>query len=219
MVKRRNINIVYNYFLQSKCVGQIISSRGLGVYSLLLLAKVQCDIIISSSLIVIIKVHFLNKSQYFDVPATFCFVAGHEKFRSMTSAFYRGAHGIVIVYDVTRMDSFTNIPKWLKELDLQDYNCIVKILIGNKNDLSLERTVPKEMAFKYADSNNIFLCETSAKTGDSVNEAFEHLVSRMLVVFHEDATSTAQSGLHSDLSTCILSGHDKFEEMVGGCSC
>ena len=145
--------------------------------------------------------------------------AGHEKFRSMTSAFYRGAHGIVIVYDVTRMDTFTNIPKWLKELDLQDYKCIVKILIGNKNDLSLERTVPKEMAFKYADSNNIFLCETSAKTGDSVNEAFEHLVSRMLVVFHEDATSTARSGLHADLSTCILSGHDKVEKMVGGCSC
>jgi Ras-related protein Rab-1A len=137
----------------------------------------------------------------------------------MTSAFYRGAHGIVMVYDVTRMETFTNIPKWLKELDLQDYNCIVKILIGNKNDLSLERTVPKEMAFKYADSNNIFLYETSAKTGDSVNEAFEHLVSRMLVVFHEDKVTSAQPGLPGDLSTCILSGQEKVEKIAAGCSC
>jgi GTPase SAR1 family protein len=138
----------------------------------------------------------------------------------MTSSFYRGAHGIVVVYDVTRMETFTNIPKWLKELELQDYNCVVKILIGNKSDLSKERAVPREMAFKYADNNNIFLHETSAKTGDSVREAFEHLVSRMLVVYHEDTATTTN---HGDLSTFILSGDEKLKVQklvaVSGCAC
>ena len=145
------------------------------------------------------------------------FVAGHEKFRSLTSAFYRGAHGIVLVYDVTNIESFTNIPKWLKELDLQDYNSIVKILFGNKNDLSIERSVPREMAFKYADNNNMFLFETSAKTGNGVYEAFENLIFRMLTVFQEDTKPT----LSSNLSTCILSGQEKVEKMVAGsgCSC
>lgn len=127
----------------------------------------------------------------------------------------------MLVYDVTRMETFTNIPKWLKELDLQDYNCTVKILFGNKSDLSSERTVPKEMAFKYADAHNMFLFETSAKTGDSVHEAFEHLVSRMLVLFHEEETLSKKPCLAGDLPTCILSEHEKVEKMVAGsgCSC
>ena len=156
--------------------------------------------------------------QNYDVPVIFCFVAGHERFRSITSAFYRGAHGIVLVYDVTRMETFTNIPKWLQELDLQDYNCTVKILFGNKSDLSSERDVPRETAFKYADSNNMFLFETSAKSGKSVNEAFEHLVSRMLVVFHEAESTAKKPILPGDLSTCILSEQKKI---IGGsgCSC
>ena len=143
------------------------------------------------------------------------FLAGHERFRSLTSAFYRGAHGIVLVYDVTRMETFTNIPRWLKDHDLQDYNCPVKILFGNKNDLP-ERTVPREMAFKYADSHNMFLFETSAKTGDSVNEAFEHLVSRMIVVFHENTVTTEK---RSFIETCMLSEHGEVEKMVAGSGC
>ncbi|XP_028390853.1 ras-like GTP-binding protein YPT1 [Dendronephthya gigantea] len=144
--------------------------------------------------------------------------AGHERFRSMTSAFYRGAHGIVLVYDVTRMETFTNIPKWLKELDLQDCNCTVKILFGNKSDLSIERTVPREMAFKYADAHNMFLFETSAKTGDSVHEAFEHLVSRMLILFHEKETSPKKPPCSAGvLPTCILSGQENVAQ--SSCSC
>ena len=108
------------------------------------------------------------------------------------------------------METFTNIPKWLKDLDLQDCNCTVKILFGNKNDLP-ERSVPRELAFKYADSNNMFLFETSAKTGDSVNEAFEHLVSRMLVVFHDGKETTSKP---SFIETCILSEPGKVEEMI-----
>ena len=128
----------------------------------------------------------------------------------------------MLVYDVTRLETFTNIPRWLKELDLQDYHCTVKILFGNKSDLSPEQTVPRQMAFKYADSNNMFLFETSAKTGYSVHEAFHELVSRMLAVFHEGAsTSNASPCLSADIPKCILSGHEKVEKMVAGtgCSC
>jgi len=98
--------------------------------------------------------------------------AGQERFRTITSSYYRGAHGIIVVYDVTDQKSFDNIKKWLKEIDTFAGNLVQKLLVGNKCDLVNERTVSTESGKALADSLRIPFVETSAKDSTNVEEAF-----------------------------------------------
>jgi len=100
--------------------------------------------------------------------------AGQEHFRSITRQYYRGATGILLVYDVTRRETFTNVYGWLEEVNHhanQDQDKTV-ILVGNKCDLEEERQVSTEEGAAFAKSNGLLFLETSAKTGHNVDEAF-----------------------------------------------
>jgi len=99
--------------------------------------------------------------------------AGQEKFRTITSGYYRGAHGIILVYDITDRNSFNNLRHWLQQVDLHAASNVTKMMIGNKVDLKDSRTVECDEAKEFADSMNIPFVETSAKTAENVNEAFE----------------------------------------------
>jgi small GTP-binding protein len=72
--------------------------------------------------------------------------AGQERFRTITSSYYRGAHGIIIVYDVTDQDSFNNVKQWLNEIDRYASDNVNKLLVGNKSDLTANKVVPTETA-------------------------------------------------------------------------
>eukprot|EP00761_Pharyngomonas_kirbyi_P002944 gb/GECH01002948.1/.p1 GENE.gb/GECH01002948.1/~~gb/GECH01002948.1/.p1 ORF type:complete len:203 (+),score=36.67 gb/GECH01002948.1/:1-609(+) len=101
--------------------------------------------------------------------------AGQERFRNITASYYRGAHAVVVIYDITNKESFENIQHWLGEIDQYADANITKFLVGNKCDLEELRQVSKADAQKYADSLNIKFIETSAKTNDNVSEAFQML--------------------------------------------
>lgn len=91
------------------------------------------------------------------------------------------AHGIILVYDVTRAETFTNLKNWLKECDLYaTFSDCVKLLIGNKIDLKEERQVTSIEAQSFAKSNNMVYIETSAKTRENVDKAFEEVVYQIL---------------------------------------
>ncbi|EFC35538.1 rab family small GTPase [Naegleria gruberi] len=91
------------------------------------------------------------------------------------------AHGIILVYDVTREETFNNIKNWLKECDLYStFEECVKLLIGNKIDLKEERKVSLQDAQNFAKSNNMVYIETSAKTKENVDKAFEEVVYQIL---------------------------------------
>ncbi|OWF56414.1 GTP-binding protein YPTC1 [Mizuhopecten yessoensis] len=98
--------------------------------------------------------------------------AGQDRFKSITSSFYRGAHGIMLVYDVTDMDSFINVEKWLQEVDKQRGRDNSIILVGNKSDMTSKRVVTWEMGKEYADKLGVLYLETSAKTSTNVETLF-----------------------------------------------
>merc|ERR1712088_1249121 len=73
--------------------------------------------------------------------------AGQERFRTITSSYYRGAHGIIVVYDVTDQESFNNVKQWLQEIDRYACENVNKLLVGNKCDLTTKKAVDVEQAF------------------------------------------------------------------------
>jgi len=98
--------------------------------------------------------------------------AGQERFRTITSSYYRGAHGIIIVYDITDKESFDNVRQWLFEIDRYASESVCKLLVGNKADLKNKRAVEYETAKAFADELNIPFLETSAKSATNVEQAF-----------------------------------------------
>ncbi|PNT48361.2 hypothetical protein POPTR_002G074400v4 [Populus trichocarpa] len=108
--------------------------------------------------------------------------AGQERFRTLTSSYYRGAQGIIMVYDVTRRETFTNLSEiWAKEIDLYSTNqdCI-KMLVGNKVDKESERVVTKKEGIDFAREYGCLFLECSAKTRVNVEQCFEELVLKIL---------------------------------------
>ncbi|XP_031990432.1 ras-related protein Rab-18-B-like [Corvus moneduloides] len=104
--------------------------------------------------------------------------AGQERFRTLTPSYYRGAQGVVLVYDVTRKDTFTGLQGWLNELEMYNSNT-VKMLVGNKTDKP-DREVERKEGLQFARKHSLLFIETSAKTQEGVQHAFEELVIKIL---------------------------------------
>ncbi|KAL2487321.1 Ras-related protein RABC2a [Abeliophyllum distichum] len=110
--------------------------------------------------------------------------AGQERFRTLTSSYYRGAQGIILVYDVTRRDTFTNLSDiWAKEVELYSTNqdCI-KMLVGNKVDRESERVVSREEGMALANEFGCLFLECSARTRENVEQCFEELALKIMEV-------------------------------------
>ena len=87
--------------------------------------------------------------------------AGQERFRTITSSYYRGAHGIIVVYDVTDLESFNNVKQWLHEIDRYACDNVNKLLVGNKCDLTAKKVVEYASAKEFAENlgiNYVVLC-------------------------------------------------------------
>ena len=106
--------------------------------------------------------------------------AGHEAFQSITRTYYKGAVGALLVYDITRRETFNHLVKWLSEVRENASNDITIILIGNKNDLEDKRQVSIEEGESFASENNLLFLETSAKTSNNIAEAFNLSAIRIL---------------------------------------
>ncbi|ESN99910.1 hypothetical protein HELRODRAFT_185778 [Helobdella robusta] len=120
--------------------------------------------------------------------------AGQERFRTITSSYYRGAHGIIIVYDITDKDSFENIKQWLGEIDRYASENVNKLLVGNKCDLVERRIVTQEQAKLFASEQHLDFLETSAKDATNVEEAFKKMATNIKQRIDSTATSAAGPG-------------------------
>jgi len=98
--------------------------------------------------------------------------AGQESFRSITRSYYRGAAGALLVYDITRRETFNHLTAWLDDARQHSNSNMTIMLIGNKSDLEHKRAVSTEEGRQFAKENGLIFIETSAKTAANVEEAF-----------------------------------------------
>eukprot|EP01088_Endostelium_zonatum_P020036 TRINITY_DN71_c0_g1_i1.p2 TRINITY_DN71_c0_g1~~TRINITY_DN71_c0_g1_i1.p2 ORF type:complete len:210 (-),score=48.33 TRINITY_DN71_c0_g1_i1:706-1335(-) len=141
--------------------------------------------------------------------------AGQEKFNALTSSYYRGTQGIILVYDVTRKNTFEHLTHWLNEIDLYcNSNPAVILLVGNKVDISNIREVSKEEGFEYARSKAMLYIECSAKAQIGIQQAFEELVTKVL----ENREDDQQSRNNNNGQNVVLGDSDSQSNEDSVCS-
>lgn len=150
----------------------VIGNSGVGKSCLLIRFT---DDTFSDSYVTTIGVDFKIKT--LDIDSKSCKLqiwdtAGQERFRNIISSYYRGAQGIMLVYDITDLESFQNLNSWLIEIEKNASKNVYKILVGNKCDMEAERKVTKEQGKDFADQYGMKFFETSAKDSTNVAEAF-----------------------------------------------
>jgi small GTP-binding protein len=128
--------------------------------------------------------------------------AGQDRFRTITKNYYKGAHGIILIYDVTNTDTYDNVENWISQIKEEASPNVVIYLVGNKVDMEDKRKVTTEEGQKVADENNLPFIETSAKSDINVNETFDNLVEKMDSVFSnlekKDSVSISGNNLNKD---------------------
>eukprot|EP00002_Diphylleia_rotans_P008046 TRINITY_DN1773_c0_g1_i4.p1 TRINITY_DN1773_c0_g1~~TRINITY_DN1773_c0_g1_i4.p1 ORF type:complete len:182 (+),score=38.40 TRINITY_DN1773_c0_g1_i4:49-594(+) len=106
--------------------------------------------------------------------------AGQDRFRAITQSYYHGAHGILVVYDVTNKPSFDHLQYWFGEINQHANPNVVTVLVGNKIDLVKDRVVDRAEAMALAESKSIKYLESSAKSGENVLDAFMNLITEIV---------------------------------------
>ena len=139
--------------------------------------------------------------------------AGQERFKNIIASYYRGAHGILLIYDVTDKDAFKNLNNWLIEIEKNASKNVLKVLIGNKSDLEDKRVITYNQGKEFADNFGLKFIETSAKKNLNVNEAFETL-GRELMLASEDKRITKQK---QNKKISVGKVQDLNVEKKGGC--
>mmetsp|Transcript_1954 Transcript_1954/g.3627 ORF Transcript_1954/g.3627 Transcript_1954/m.3627 type:complete len:224 (+) Transcript_1954:375-1046(+) len=105
--------------------------------------------------------------------------AGQERYRAITKAYYRGAVAALLVYDITDRETFTNLKRWLSEVQSHADRDIKLMVVGNKSDMEDSRAVSPDEGRAFAEQHNLYFVEASALKGDAVSYAFESLVEKV----------------------------------------
>jgi len=126
--------------------------------------------------------------------------AGQERFRAVTSAYYRGAVGALVVYDISRRQTFDNITRWLDELHTHSDMNVVTVIVGNKTDLMDAREISKEEGAALAEAQNLYFVETSALDSTNVQLAFQTVVKEIYNILSRKVLSCHEQKLESKLS-------------------
>ena len=109
--------------------------------------------------------------------------AGQDRFRAITKNYYKGANGIILIYDVTNPKTYDNVKNWVTQIREEASPNVVVYLCGNKIDMKEDRKVNEEEGKKMAEEFGFPFNETSAREGIKINETFEDLVERIDSVY------------------------------------
>ena len=116
--------------------------------------------------------------------------AGQERFRTIAKAYYKGAHGIILMYDVTNQKSYDNIKRWLEQIKKEASNKICILLVANKVDMKEERVISIENGKTLATENNLKIIEASAKEDINVSNVFQEITEEVASKFGDITKST-----------------------------
>ena len=106
--------------------------------------------------------------------------AGQERYKVVAKNYFNSSDGFVILYDITNKESFQNVTSWISQINDIASKAVKFILFGNKNDLEEARIVKKNEGENMAKKYSMLFYETSAKTGENINEGFDFLVNEIL---------------------------------------
>ena len=153
------------------------------------------------------------------VKVQFWDTAGQEKYRAIASAYYKNAHGAIIVYDITNRASFDNVENWLHELRQHGEANMHILLLGNKIDIESSRQVAFEDGEKFGQDNGIFFLEVSAKTNenDQVKTAFTMLITEIFKRVEKEEATKMENEYSSMISTRKLEIAGKVEPKGSSC--
>ena len=119
--------------------------------------------------------------------------AGQDRFRAITKNYYKGANGIILIYDVTNLQSYENVKNWISQIKEESNPNVLIYLAGNKIDVGEEdRVVKTEEGQKIANELNLPFYETSAKNGVNVNEIFEDILEKIDEVYSKIEVSKTE---------------------------
>ena len=119
--------------------------------------------------------------------------AGQDRFRSITKNYYKGAHGIILIYDVTEQKSFDNVKNWMAQIKEEVSERVSIVLVGNKIDDEDNRKISTEQGESMAKEYEIMFFECSAKTGQNIDEIFNNLVKKVVENFSKSSDSGQKS--------------------------
>ena len=124
--------------------------------------------------------------------------AGQDRFRAITKNYYKGANGIILIYDVTNSQTFENVKNWITQIKEEASKNVVIYLAANKIDVADDlKVITPEEGQKMADEYHMPFFETSAKEGININEIFEDIVEKVDEVFSKlEVPKTGQNKLY-----------------------
>ncbi|KAK3685993.1 ras family-domain-containing protein [Podospora appendiculata] len=144
--------------------------------------------------------------------------AGQERFRTLSTSFYRGAHGVLLVYDISSRASFKTMERWFTEAEANTVQGVALYLVGSKLDKAEHsREVSYEEAQALAREHNASFCEASAKTCENVRRPFVDIVDR--IVLTPGLLAAARAGRASGTLAVGASGGAGTDGYLSGCAC
>ena len=143
--------------------------------------------------------------------------AGQERYRAITNAYYRGAVGALVVYDITKENTFKSIERWLSELKDNADPKIVIMIIGNKADLSQTREIEESTAKEFCQNQKLFFFETSALDGTNVENAFKSLLVEIYKQNASNVDDNANVDMNKPKPTVTLEPASNGGKKEGGC--
>ncbi|KAJ9142732.1 Ras-domain-containing protein [Pleurostoma richardsiae] len=144
--------------------------------------------------------------------------AGQERFRTLSTSYYRGAHGVILVYDISSRTSFASMDRWFEEAELNTVDGVALYLVGAKLDKAGAggggRAVSEEEGRRLAAAHGARFCEASAKTAENVRKPFVEVVDA--IVGDPSLVAAANAGRSGTVDVGSTGGYSSY---LPGCSC
>ena len=141
--------------------------------------------------------------------------AGQENFRSITRSYYKNSACALIVYDITRRASFESLSDWIEDCKNSSPKTVFMVLVGNKSDLQKNREVTEEEGKEFAEKNGMIFFETSAKTGQNVEEVFKQsatLIAKKIKENYYDLENDSCGIKKGDVENNVVLGNSQKKE-------